>query len=141
MLPIFPTDEFQWSVAYNGGGRRFMYLLEGDYRYIYFIVHMFREALENSFLAMIALIASTYSKNKFVIYSAPIIFYYSWHNLYTWLKLPNLLEWHLARPIYLGTKEVTASIPLTGLYYLAWALFAGFWFVRGVRRNVEDGSL
>lgn len=138
-IPIFPTSELALSVAYGTNKKIFTDLLTTNFKWLYIICILLADSLRYGFLASVALYVSTISTNPFVIFSSPIIAFYTWTSLFNIGILPDILKWHLFNGIFIEEKGLGFNMILTIFYYTFFIVIIGIAFVKGVKRRAANG--
>ena len=104
---------------------------------IYYLVAILPEAFLYAFLACFSLYISSCSTNRFVILSAPVIFYYIYNHLSGTLRLPDILAWQLHRTGVFPDLPWRQNLLYTAGYYAIWIVFMGILFAGRARRKIQ----
>ena len=104
---------------------------------IYYLVAILPEAFLYAFLACFSLYISSCSTNRFVILSAPVIFYYIYNHLSGTLRLPDILAWQAHRTGVFPELPWRQNLLYTAGYYAIWIVFMGILFAGRARRKIQ----
>lgn len=138
-FPLFPETAEDLTYYMQLTPTAFQEAAFSDIPQLYYLVTILPEAFMYGFLASFALYMSSRDTNRFVVLSAPIIFYYIYNYLSGTLRLPSFLSWQFHETGVLSGVPWEMNLAATAGYYLIWTAAAGVLFVNRVRRRVQSG--
>lgn len=138
IYPLFPStlEDLEYYMQLTPTG--FQEMAYSSSPIFYYILTIIPEALMYGFLSCFALYISSKNTNRFIVFSAPIIFYYMYNYLGGTLKLPNILKWQFQRLGVCPEARWEINLLLTIGYYFIWIGIIGWMFFRNVRRKVRS---
>lgn len=117
-------------------------LLLGKFPLLYFVLEFASESMGYAFLAVVALVVSSFTKNILIIISSPIVFYYIFSAIAFAFDFPAWMFWfNVMKNSFLFFQGHTASHARvffgTMAYFLVGIWICGFLFYKKVNRTIN----
>lgn len=110
-----------------------------DHRVLFFFADIVPEILIFTFLSMVSLLISAYTKNKYVVMTSPLLVYYGWNYITGTFGLPEIFQWPLKlRFGFQFFSDDLSNLAFNCIYFFAGMCALGFVYCRKMKEVKEN---